>query len=130
MKLLPLSPLPSLHLSRLFSLQPVNSEKPVNMENLPINNGNGQSFGYTLYETTIASSGVLSGLVRDRGQVGTSSFNSCDLVVIQSYHIHLTLSPECSHTCLVPLCRSGPSSSTLLSFSATIMGIHFSSMPD
>ncbi|XP_046928167.1 beta-galactosidase-1-like protein 2 [Lynx rufus] len=49
--------------------EPVNSEKPVNMENLPINNGNGQSFGYTLYETTIASSGVLSGLVRDRGQV-------------------------------------------------------------
>ncbi|XP_058400748.1 beta-galactosidase-1-like protein 2 isoform X4 [Diceros bicornis minor] len=48
---------------------PVNSEKPVNMENLPVNNGNGQSFGYTLYETTIASSGVLSGLVRDRGQV-------------------------------------------------------------
>lgn len=39
------------------------------MENLPVNNGNGQSFGYILYETTIASSGVLSGLVRDRGQV-------------------------------------------------------------
>ncbi|XP_019484029.1 PREDICTED: beta-galactosidase-1-like protein 2 isoform X3 [Hipposideros armiger] len=53
----------------LFYIQPVNSEKPVNMENLPINNGNGQSFGYILYETTIDSSGVLSGLVRDRGQV-------------------------------------------------------------
>lgn len=39
------------------------------MENLPINDGNGQSFGYTLYETTITSSGILSALVRDRGQV-------------------------------------------------------------
>uniref|UniRef100_A0A4X1V7J6 Beta-galactosidase n=1 Tax=Sus scrofa TaxID=9823 RepID=A0A4X1V7J6_PIG len=49
--------------------EPVTSEKPVNMENLPINDGNGQSFGYTLYETTITSSGILSALVRDRGQV-------------------------------------------------------------
>ncbi|XP_021551916.1 beta-galactosidase-1-like protein 2 [Neomonachus schauinslandi] len=64
---------PNLYLSLWDALQymeePVNSEKPLNMENLPINNGNGQSFGYTLYETTIASSGILSGLVRDRGQV-------------------------------------------------------------
>ncbi|OBS59551.1 hypothetical protein A6R68_09322, partial [Neotoma lepida] len=48
---------------------PFHSEIPVNMENLPVNNGNGQAFGYVLYETTIFSSGVLSGLVRDRGQV-------------------------------------------------------------
>uniref|UniRef100_A0A8C0LWF6 Beta-galactosidase n=1 Tax=Canis lupus familiaris TaxID=9615 RepID=A0A8C0LWF6_CANLF len=64
---------PNLYLSLWDALQhmeePVSSEKPVNMENLPVNDGNGQSFGYTLYETTIASSGVLSGLVRDRGQV-------------------------------------------------------------
>uniref|UniRef100_A0A8C0K4D3 Galactosidase beta 1 like 2 n=1 Tax=Canis lupus dingo TaxID=286419 RepID=A0A8C0K4D3_CANLU len=63
---------PNLYLSLWDALQhmeePVSSEKPVNMENLPVNDGNGQSFGYTLYETTIASSGVLSGLVRDRGQ--------------------------------------------------------------
>ncbi|ELK17923.1 Beta-galactosidase-1-like protein 2 [Pteropus alecto] len=63
---------PVLYLSLWDALQymeePTNSEKPINMENLPINNGNGQSFGYTLYETTIDSSGVLSGLVRDRGQ--------------------------------------------------------------
>ncbi|KAK2099839.1 Beta-galactosidase-1-like protein 2 [Saguinus oedipus] len=39
------------------------------MENLPVNGGNGQSFGYILYETNIASSGILSGRVRDRGQV-------------------------------------------------------------
>ncbi|XDB57388.1 hypothetical protein AB1E18_010833 [Capra hircus] len=48
---------------------PVTSELPVNMENLPINGGSGQSFGYTLYETTITVSGVLTALVRDRGQV-------------------------------------------------------------
>lgn len=42
------------------------------MENLPVNNGNGQSFGYTLYETAISSPGILRGLVRDRGQVGAS----------------------------------------------------------
>ncbi|XP_012585128.1 PREDICTED: beta-galactosidase-1-like protein 2 isoform X1 [Condylura cristata] len=64
---------PAFYLSLWDALQymeaPVNSDKPVNMENLPVNDGNGQSFGYTLYETTIASSGVLSGLVCDRGQV-------------------------------------------------------------
>uniref|UniRef100_A0A8C5XXQ3 Beta-galactosidase n=1 Tax=Microcebus murinus TaxID=30608 RepID=A0A8C5XXQ3_MICMU len=49
--------------------EPIKSENPINMENLPVNEGNGQSFGYILYETTITSSGVLSGLVRDRGQV-------------------------------------------------------------
>lgn len=63
----------------LFSMQPTNSEKPVNMENLPVNDGNGQSFGYTLYETIIDSSGILSGLVRDRGQVGVAPLNSYDL---------------------------------------------------
>uniref|UniRef100_A0A5F7ZD77 Galactosidase beta 1 like 2 n=1 Tax=Macaca mulatta TaxID=9544 RepID=A0A5F7ZD77_MACMU len=49
--------------------EPIKSEKPINMENLPVNGGNGQSFGYILYETSITSSGVLSGRVRDRGQV-------------------------------------------------------------
>ena len=57
------------------------------MENLPINNGSGQSFGYTLYETTIDASGVLSGLVRDRGQVGGSPLNSHGLAVIKPYNI-------------------------------------------
>ncbi|XP_060035211.1 beta-galactosidase-1-like protein 2 isoform X2 [Erinaceus europaeus] len=64
---------PSFYLSLWDALQymevPVYAEKPVNMENLPVNNGNGQSFGYILYETSITSSGVLRGLVRDRGQV-------------------------------------------------------------
>ncbi|XP_032140802.1 beta-galactosidase-1-like protein 2 isoform X2 [Sapajus apella] len=49
--------------------EPIKAETPINMENLPINGGNGQSFGYILYETNIASSGILSGRVRDRGQV-------------------------------------------------------------
>ncbi|XP_029337786.1 beta-galactosidase-1-like protein 2 isoform X1 [Mus caroli] len=64
---------PALYLSLWDAIQymdkPVTSETPINMENLPVNNGNGQAFGYVLYETTIFSSGVLSGLVRDRGQV-------------------------------------------------------------
>ncbi|XP_051052881.1 beta-galactosidase-1-like protein 2 isoform X1 [Phodopus roborovskii] len=53
----------------LYLEEPIESELPINMENLPVNNGNGQAFGYILYETTIFSSGVLSGNVRDRGQV-------------------------------------------------------------
>ncbi|XP_047372396.1 beta-galactosidase-1-like protein 2 isoform X2 [Sciurus carolinensis] len=52
-----------------FIGEPIESEKPINMENLPVNDGNGQAFGYILYETIIASSGTLRGLVRDRGQV-------------------------------------------------------------
>ncbi|EGW07412.1 Beta-galactosidase-1-like protein 2, partial [Cricetulus griseus] len=47
---------------------PIQSEDPINMENLPVNNGNGQAFGYVLYETTIFSSGILRGHVHDRGQ--------------------------------------------------------------
>ncbi|XP_033620327.1 beta-galactosidase-1-like protein 2 isoform X5 [Fukomys damarensis] len=64
---------PSFYLSLWDALKymgkPIKSEKPINMENLPVNDGNGQAFGYILYETTIASSGVLHGHVRDRGQV-------------------------------------------------------------
>ncbi|XP_076968484.1 beta-galactosidase-1-like protein 2 isoform X2 [Tamandua tetradactyla] len=49
--------------------EPIMAENPINMENLPVNDGNGQAFGYTLYETTITTSGILSGRVCDRGQV-------------------------------------------------------------
>ncbi|KAM8835931.1 beta-galactosidase-1-like protein 2 [Synchiropus picturatus] len=47
------------------------SHKPVNMENLPTNNMNGQSFGYTLYETIVTSGGLLKSgdNVRDRALV-------------------------------------------------------------
>ncbi|KAK1883107.1 Beta-galactosidase-1-like protein 2 [Dissostichus eleginoides] len=50
---------------------PFKSPKPVSMENLPVNNGNGQSYGYTLYETTITSGGLLKSgdNVRDRALV-------------------------------------------------------------
>ncbi|XP_006871080.1 PREDICTED: beta-galactosidase-1-like protein 2 [Chrysochloris asiatica] len=76
--------------------EPIQSETPVNMENLPVNDGNGQSFGYTLYETTISSPGVLSGLVRDRGQVfvntvsiGYLDYNKkkIDIPLLQGYTV-------------------------------------------
>ncbi|XP_073441067.1 beta-galactosidase-1-like protein 2 isoform X2 [Dendrobates tinctorius] len=54
--------------------EPYKSELPVNMENLPVNNGNGQSYGYTLYETVIYGGGKFQtrGNVRDRAQVFVS----------------------------------------------------------
>lgn len=73
------------------------------MENLPVNNGNGQAFGYVLYETTIFSSGVLSGLVRDRGQVGASPQNSWDFVVTGHDWTHVIF---CLQDQLSAVCRS------------------------
>ncbi|XP_039986793.1 beta-galactosidase-1-like protein 2 isoform X3 [Xiphias gladius] len=54
-----------------FTDKPLKSERPVNMENLPVNNKNGQSYGYTLYETTITSGGSLNSKnnIRDRALV-------------------------------------------------------------
>ncbi|KAI3354458.1 hypothetical protein L3Q82_018969, partial [Scortum barcoo] len=54
-----------------FADKPYRSERPVNMENLPVNNNNGQSYGYTLYETTIPRGGTLSSRnnIRDRALV-------------------------------------------------------------
>ncbi|KAG7223134.1 hypothetical protein INR49_015893 [Caranx melampygus] len=53
-----------------FTDKTYRSERPVNMENLPVNNNNGQSFGYTLYETTISSGGALNSRnIRDRALV-------------------------------------------------------------
>lgn len=40
------------------------------MENLPINNGNGQSFGFVLYEMTVCSGGRLHANAPDEAQVG------------------------------------------------------------
>uniref|UniRef100_A0A8C6STL0 Beta-galactosidase n=1 Tax=Neogobius melanostomus TaxID=47308 RepID=A0A8C6STL0_9GOBI len=63
------------HLSLWDSLQfidkPFKSERPINMENLPVNNHNGQSYGYTLYETAINSGGSLksNNNIRDRALV-------------------------------------------------------------
>lgn len=52
--------------------QPIISHTPVNMESLPINNGNGQSYGFVLYETSICSGGSLYANVQDTAQVGVS----------------------------------------------------------
>ncbi|KAL0994661.1 hypothetical protein UPYG_G00125460 [Umbra pygmaea] len=54
-----------------FIEKPFKSPRPVNMEDLPTNNGNGQSYGYTLYETIITSGGSLKSgdNVRDRALV-------------------------------------------------------------
>ncbi|KAM9846237.1 beta-galactosidase-1-like protein 2 [Aulostomus maculatus] len=54
-----------------FTEGPYKSLKPVNMESLPVNHKNGQSYGYTLYETTITSGGLLKSgdNVRDRALV-------------------------------------------------------------
>ncbi|KAM6906952.1 LOW QUALITY PROTEIN: beta-galactosidase-1-like protein 2 [Xenentodon cancila] len=54
-----------------FTGEPFKSSKPISMENLPVNSGNGQSYGYTLYETTISSGGLLKSgdNVRDRALV-------------------------------------------------------------
>lgn len=63
------------HLSLWDSLRslgkPFKSERPVNMENLPVNNNNGQSYGYTLYETAITSGGTFNSMnnIRDRALV-------------------------------------------------------------
>ncbi|XP_039109723.1 beta-galactosidase-1-like protein 3 isoform X2 [Hyaena hyaena] len=64
---------PSLYLPLWDVLQylnkPVISHTPVNMESLPINNGNGQSYGFVLYETSICSGGSLHANVQDTAQV-------------------------------------------------------------
>ncbi|KAM3874801.1 beta-galactosidase-1-like protein 2 [Diretmus argenteus] len=54
-----------------FTDKPLKSEKSVNMENLPVNNNNGQSYGYTLYETSITHGGTLNSKknIRDRALV-------------------------------------------------------------
>ncbi|KAG8523385.1 Beta-galactosidase-1-like protein 3 [Galemys pyrenaicus] len=70
---------PSLYLPLWGVLQylsePVISNSPVNMENLPINNGNGQSYGFILYETSICSGGQLHAEVHDIAQVGVGGLS-------------------------------------------------------
>ncbi|XP_053450976.1 beta-galactosidase-1-like protein 2 [Nycticebus coucang] len=50
---------------------PVKSTKPISMEMLPVNEGSGQSYGYTLYETYVSKEGILyaKGHIQDRAQV-------------------------------------------------------------
>eukprot|EP00079_Xenopus_tropicalis_P037605 XP_017951376.1 PREDICTED: beta-galactosidase-1-like protein 2 isoform X1 [Xenopus tropicalis] len=58
-----------------FVEEPFKSAEPVNMENLPVNDGNGQSYGYTLYETIIYGGGKFhtKGNIHDRAQIFASS---------------------------------------------------------
>ncbi|XP_007946925.1 beta-galactosidase-1-like protein 2 [Orycteropus afer afer] len=51
--------------------KPIQSVKPICMEELPVNRGSGQSTGYTLYETSISTGGILTSRhnVQDRAQV-------------------------------------------------------------
>ncbi|KAM6158639.1 beta-galactosidase-1-like protein 2 [Rhynchocyon petersi] len=51
--------------------KPIQSVKPICMEELPVNQGSGQSTGYTLYETAISTGGILTSRdnVQDRAQV-------------------------------------------------------------
>ncbi|XP_054223554.1 beta-galactosidase-1-like protein 3 isoform X12 [Homo sapiens] len=64
---------PSLYLPLWDALsylnEPVRSRQPVNMENLPINNGSGQSYGLVLYEKSICSGGRLRAHAHDMAQV-------------------------------------------------------------
>ncbi|XP_011540871.1 beta-galactosidase-1-like protein 3 isoform X5 [Homo sapiens] len=55
--------------NQLHKVQPVRSRQPVNMENLPINNGSGQSYGLVLYEKSICSGGRLRAHAHDVAQV-------------------------------------------------------------
>ncbi|CAL9685944.1 unnamed protein product [Knipowitschia caucasica] len=54
-----------------FTEKPFKSHKPVSMENLPVNGNSGQAHGYTLYETTITTGGILKSgdSVRDRALI-------------------------------------------------------------
>ncbi|XP_045411601.1 beta-galactosidase-1-like protein 2 [Lemur catta] len=69
---------------------PVKSAKPVSMEVLSVNQGNGQSYGYTLYETYISKGGILSsrGHVQDRAQV---FLNEQHVGVLDHTTDHLTI---------------------------------------
>ncbi len=65
-----------------WPFKPFKSQFPVNMENLPGNNGNGQAYGYTLYETTIIRGGSLkSGRnIQDRALVSADKQSRCAVV--------------------------------------------------
>uniref|UniRef100_A0A3Q3EXY2 Si:dkey-224e22.2 n=1 Tax=Labrus bergylta TaxID=56723 RepID=A0A3Q3EXY2_9LABR len=73
-----------------FTDKPFRSDRPVNMENLPVNNNNGQSYGYTLYETTITCGETLNSgnnirdralVFVDRRYVGTLDYKTQELIL-------------------------------------------------
>uniref|UniRef100_A0A452QWG9 Beta-galactosidase n=1 Tax=Ursus americanus TaxID=9643 RepID=A0A452QWG9_URSAM len=77
--------------------QPISSVKPICMENLSVNQGNGQSSGYILYETVITNSGLLTtrGHLQDRGQVRDSGWVPVALLLLMDntsvYNVYPTL---------------------------------------
>lgn len=77
--------IPKTAFNLISALQPFKSSSYVTMENLPVNNRNGQSYGYTLYETIITAGGsLMSGdNIRDRALVSHIS----PLVIITSSQI-------------------------------------------
>uniref|UniRef100_A0A669B4J8 Si:dkey-224e22.2 n=1 Tax=Oreochromis niloticus TaxID=8128 RepID=A0A669B4J8_ORENI len=79
-----------------FSDKPHRSDRPVNMENLPVNNNNGQSYGYTLYETTITGGGALNSRnnIRDRALV--RAYSEC--VGCLDYKTHEVAIPDGKRT--------------------------------
>uniref|UniRef100_A0AC11BP59 Galactosidase beta 1 like 3 n=1 Tax=Ovis aries TaxID=9940 RepID=A0AC11BP59_SHEEP len=93
---------PSLKLSHYLPLwealpylqRPVTSNVPINMENLPINNGNGQSFGFVLYEMTVCSGGRLRANAQDEAQV---FLNETSLGILTDVHRDIDIPPimEC-----------------------------------
>ncbi|XP_009292109.2 beta-galactosidase-1-like protein 2 isoform X2 [Danio rerio] len=84
------------HISLWESLQCVQTsfraDDPVSMENLPANNNNGQSYGYTLYQTDIYSGGELNSRnhVRDRALV----FIDRELIGVLDYRTQKVKIPQ------------------------------------
>uniref|UniRef100_A0A8C3W4T0 Galactosidase beta 1 like 3 n=1 Tax=Catagonus wagneri TaxID=51154 RepID=A0A8C3W4T0_9CETA len=88
---------PSLYLPLWEALPYLNSpvvSRPLNMENLPINNGNGQSYGLVLYQTTICSGGRLHTNAQDEAQV---FLNETDLGILADGHqdVYIPRITEC-----------------------------------
>ncbi|KAG9263121.1 beta-galactosidase-1-like protein 2 isoform X2 [Astyanax mexicanus] len=86
-----------------FTHEPFKSRLPVNMENLPVNNKNGQAYGYTLYETTITTGGFLKSRdnIRDRalvfvnrGFIGLFNYKTLELAVPEGKERTLSLLVE------------------------------------
>ncbi|XP_055278448.1 beta-galactosidase-1-like protein 3 [Moschus berezovskii] len=74
--------------------RPVTSDVPLNMENLPINNGSGQSFGLVLYEVTVCSGGRLHASAQDEAQV---FLNETSLGILTNVYQDIDIPPitEC-----------------------------------
>ncbi|KAI5173165.1 Beta-Galactosidase-1-Like Protein 3 [Manis pentadactyla] len=81
--------------------QPVISSTPVHTENLPISNGDGQSCGLVLYETSICSGGRLRADAQDTAQVflnetsiGILGDNTPDLSIPKIKVLLITVGPS------------------------------------